>query len=30
MPLKTKNRLDQNWWGIERKVGRFLGGPRPT
>jgi len=28
MPFKTKNRLDQNWWGIERKVGRFLGSPR--
>jgi len=28
MPFKTKNRLDQNWWGIERKVGRFLGSPK--
>jgi hypothetical protein len=28
MPFKTKNRLDQNWWGIERKVGQFLGSPK--
>jgi hypothetical protein len=29
MPFKTKNRLNMNWWGIDRKVGQGLANTGP-